>query len=299
MPLQRSSVRMSCVAEVLSVCLLSRWLWTVTLTVAVGSRSGWVYDVTVSRHSMAHHGRKARTMLGKKSRAGIYRRDGAVLLKIWRKRTGLEGLNEGSMRAKHRKLLSAAKKWMHGKWKRHDFFPVHNIVQGRHTSSPACYVQVHLIQSLIGHACSWCCSREAAPAILSRILTPVPLLPTLRDFHRKYREQSRRRDCGTAADRQALGVVAGHRWLFLGETQQLLPDGLDERGRRMSRRRGLEGRRWGQIAHTRGVYVYGGSRRLLDNTSWCLEDRVWVVKTIQELKAEGMESSRERRQKKD
>lgn len=94
------------------------------------------------------------------------------------------------MRTKHRKLLNAAKKWIHRKWTRHDLFLIHSIVQGRHTSSPACYAQVHLIQSLIEHTVQlmWCCSREAAPTILSRILTPVPLLSMLRDFHRKYRE---------------------------------------------------------------------------------------------------------------
>lgn len=95
-------------------------------------------------------------------------------------------------------------------------------------------------------------------------------------------------------------VVSGHSRLFLRETQQLLPDGLDQGGRRVSRRRGLEGRRRGQVAHTRGVNVHGGSRWLLDNASWCLEDRgVREVRTIQELKAGGREDSRKRRQVKD
>lgn len=68
----------------------------------------------------------------------------------------------------------------------------------------------------------------------------------------------------------------------------------------MSRRRGLERRRRGHVAHTWGVYVHRGSRRLLDKTPGCLEDRgVWVVKTIQELKAEGTEESRKRRENKD
>lgn len=99
---------------------------------------------------------------------------------------------------------------------------------------------------------------------------------------------------------EASAVVSGHSRLFLRETQQLLPDGLDQGGRRVSRRRGLEGRRRGQVAHTRGVNVHGGSRWLLDNASWCLEDRgVRVVRTIQELKAGGREDSRKRRQVKD
>lgn len=98
---------------------------------------------------------------------------------------------------------------------------------------------------------------------------------------------------------EASAVVTGHSRLFLRQTQQLLPDGLDQGGRRVIRRRGLEGQRRGQVAHTRGVSVHGGSRWLLDNTSGCLEDRVCVVRTIQELKAGGREDSRKRRQVKD
>lgn len=42
----------------------------------------------------------------------------------------------------------------------------------------------------------------------------------------------------------ASAVVAGHSCLFLGETQQLLPDGLDQGGRGVGGRRRIQGR-WG------------------------------------------------------
>lgn len=100
---------------------------------------------------------------------------------------------------------------------------------------------------------------------------------------------------------EASAVVAGHRRLFLREAQQLLPDGLDQGGGRVSGGGGLEGRHRGQVAHARGVDVHGGSRGLLDNASGCLEDRaVRVVRTIQELKVGGggqMTGGREDRSK--
>lgn len=133
-----------------------------------------------------------------------------------------------------------------------------------------------------------------------------PQSSSLRDFHRKHHEikWSRWVDSMAGLRRgrspKALAVVAGHSWLFLRETQQLLPDGLDQGGGRVSRRRGLEWRHRGHVAHTWGVYVRRGSRRLLDKTPGCLEDRgVWIVKTIQELKAGGMEEIRKRRENKD
>lgn len=133
-----------------------------------------------------------------------------------------------------------------------------------------------------------------------------PQSSSLRDFHRKHHEIkcSRWVDSMAGLRRgrgpEALAVVAGHSWLFLRETQQLLPNGLDQGGRRVSRRRGLERQRRRHVAHTWGVNVHGGSRRLLDKTPGCLEDRgVWVVKTIQELKAGGTEESRKRRENKD
>lgn len=85
----------------------------------------------------------------------------------------------------------------------------------------------------------------------------ISLLYTLRDFHGKYCQIRRSRQAGSVAwlvksyrpEAGASAVVAGHSRLFLGETQQLLPDGLDQGGRGMGRRR-CDQRRWGwQIAH--------------------------------------------------
>lgn len=84
----------------------------------------------------------------------------------------------------------------------------------------------------------------------------------------------------------ALAVVAGHSCLFLGETQQLLPDGFDQRGRGVCRGRRVQGRRRRQIARPRGVKMDRGRRGLPDNTSGRLENRGGrVVRTVQELKA--------------
>lgn len=131
----------------------------------------------------------------------------------------------------------------------------------------------------------------------------LPPLDTLGDFHGKYWEYRKRAgsvSVGEGNSPEASAVVTGHGRLFLREAQQLLPDGLDQGGRRVSRRRGLEGRRRGQVAQAQGVHVHEGSRRLLDNTSGGLEDRgVRVVRRIQELKAGGREESRKRRGVKD
>lgn len=87
--------------------------------------------------------------------------------------------------------------------------------------------------------------------------------------------------------RGASAVVAGHSGLFLGESQQLLPDGLYQGGGGVVGRRCIQGR-WGrQISHHRGVEVDGGRGRLPDTTSGRLEGRGGgVVRTLQELKAQ-------------
>lgn len=146
----------------------------------------------------------------------------------------------------------------------------------------------------------WCCSCEAAPTMPSHILNPVPSGTSIGSIMRLNEAGGQIQWLRHGRSPEALAVVTGHSWLFLRETQQLLPDGLDQGGRRVSRRRGLERRRQGHVAHTWGVYVHRGSRWLLDKTPGCLEDRgAWVVKTIQELKAGGTEGSRKRRNNKD
>lgn len=66
---------------------------------------------------------------------------------------------------------------------------------------------------------------------------------------------------------QASAVVAGHSCLFLGESQQLLPDGLDQGGGGVGRGRCIQGGRGRQISHPRSVEVARGRRRLPDTTS--------------------------------
>lgn len=89
---------------------------------------------------------------------------------------------------------------------------------------------------------------------------------------------------------QASAVVAGHSCLFLGESQQLLPDGLDQGGGGVGRGRCIQGGRGRQISHPRSVEVARGRRRLPDTTSGLLEDRGGrEVRTVQELKAQRKE----------
>lgn len=104
----------------------------------------------------------------------------------------------------------------------------------------------------------------------------------------------------------ASAVIGGHGRLLLGETQQLLPDGLDEGGGGVGGRRHVQGRsrqrRCRQVAHHRRVQVDGG-RRGLPHAPGRLEDRGrQEVRAVQELttgrkeesRAEGEEGRKER-----
>lgn len=130
-----------------SLCLLSevaRWLWTMTFTVGSNSRCGQVNYITVSRHSMAHHGRKHQVAPdGEKEVKGLYSNKNIrnTSMVVQRSKDFFCCCCKMTWR-----VLGSVKTWILSQRKRcrsrswHHPSLIHNQVRDRNTSSPQVFV---------------------------------------------------------------------------------------------------------------------------------------------------------------